>query len=186
MAVLGSGALMLPELTRSKGESAPAQGETLKLVQFNLWENNNDPEGSARWVLEQDPDIITIAEGYEANGGAARLLRERYPYAVTCADPQPCSTMILSKTKPVRRHGLGGGVSDANLSAAHARFAAAPAYRTEQSASDEHQTRHAAQRERAGDDDTMDLRTPRTAHEERCIACRPNAHRMRAVTGARA
>ena len=29
----------------------------------------------------------------------------------------------------------------------HARFAAAPAYRTEQSASDEHQTRHAAQRE---------------------------------------
>ncbi len=125
VAVLGSGALMLPELTRPKGESAPALGETLKLVQFNLWENNSDPEGSARWVLDQDPDIITIVEGYEANGGAARLLRERYPYAVTCADPQPCSTMILSKTKPVRRHGLGGGVSDANLSAAHARFAGA-------------------------------------------------------------
>ena len=47
---------------------------------------------------------------------------------------------------------------------AHARFAAAPAYRTEQSASDEHQTRHAAQREQAVDDvadDTMDLRTRR-------------------------
>lgn len=125
VAVLGSGALMLPELTRPKGEKALAQGETLKLVQFNLWENNSDPEGSARWVLDQDPDIITIVEGYEANGGAARLLRERYPYAVTCADPQPCSTMILSKTRPVRRQGLSTAVSDAHLSAARGRYAGA-------------------------------------------------------------
>lgn len=125
VAVLASGALMLPELTRAKGEAAPAEGETLKLVQFNLWENNSDPEGSARWVLEQDPDIVTIAEGYEVHGGAARLLRERYPYAVTCADPLPCSTMILSKKKPVWRQGLGGGVSDTNLPAAQARFAGA-------------------------------------------------------------
>ncbi|WGM38613.1 endonuclease/exonuclease/phosphatase family protein [Caulobacter sp. NIBR1757] len=125
VAVLASGALMLPELTRAKGDKAPAEGETLKLVQFNLWENNSNPEASARWVLEQDPDIVTIVEGYEVHGGAARLLRERYPYAVTCADPLPCSTMILSKKKPVRRNGLGGGVSDANLPAAHARFAGA-------------------------------------------------------------
>lgn len=125
VAVLASGALMLPELTRSKGDEAPAEGETLKLVQFNLWENNSDPEGSARWVLEQDPDIVTIVEGYEAHGGPARLLRERYPYAVTCADPQPCSTMILSKRKPVRQHGLSTAVSNAHLSAAQARFAGA-------------------------------------------------------------
>ena len=45
-----------------------------------------------------------------------------------------------------------------------AKFAAAPAYRTEQGTSDEHQTRHAAKREQAVDDvadDTMDLRTRR-------------------------
>ncbi len=125
VAVLASGALMLPELTRTKGDPAPAEGETLKLIQFNLWENNSDAEGSARWVLAEDPDIVTIVEGYEVHGGAARLLRERYPYAVTCADPLPCSTMILSKKKPVRRNGLGGGVSDANLPAAQARFAGA-------------------------------------------------------------
>ncbi len=125
VAVLGSGALMLPELTRSKGETAPADGETLKLVQFNVWENNSDPEGSARWVLEQDPDIITIIEGYELDGGVPRLLRERYPHAVTCADPQPCSSMILSKARPVWRHGLSTAVSDANLSGAQARFAGA-------------------------------------------------------------
>ncbi len=125
VAVLGSGALMLPELTRAKGEKAPVEGETLKLVQFNLWENNSDPEGSARWVLSEDPDIITIVEGYEITGGVARLLRERYPYAVTCADPQPCSTMILSKKKPVWRQGLSTAVSDAHLSAAQGRFVGA-------------------------------------------------------------
>lgn len=123
VAVLSSGALMLPELTRSKGGKPPVEGETLKLVQFNLWENNSDPEGSARWVLAEDPDIITIVEGYEITGGVARLLRERYPYAVTCADPRPCSTMILSKEKPVRQQGLSTAVSDAHLSAAQARFA---------------------------------------------------------------
>jgi endonuclease/exonuclease/phosphatase (EEP) superfamily protein YafD len=125
VAVLGSGALMLPELTRPKGEPAPVDGETLKLVQFNLWENNSDAEGSARWVLAEDPDIITIVEGYEITGGVARLLHARYPYATTCADPQPCSTMILSKKKPVWRHGLSTAVSDAHLSGAQARFAGA-------------------------------------------------------------
>lgn len=125
VAVAGAGVLMLPELTRPKGEPAPAEGETLKLVQFNLWENNSDPEGSARWVLAEDPDIITVVEGYEITGGVARLLAERYPYAVTCADPQPCSTMILSKKKPIWRHGLSTAVSPAHLSGAQARFAGA-------------------------------------------------------------
>ena len=77
VAVLGAGALMLPELTRAQMEKPPIQGDTLKLVQFNLWENNSDPEASARWVLEQDPDIVTIVEGYEVHGGPARLLRGR-------------------------------------------------------------------------------------------------------------
>ncbi|MDO9338051.1 MAG: endonuclease/exonuclease/phosphatase family protein [Caulobacter sp.] len=125
VAVLGSGALMLPELTRAKGEPAPAAGESLKLVQFNLWEDNSDPEASARWVLDEDPDIITIVEGYEITGGVARMLRARYPYAVTCADPQPCSTMILSKRPPIWKHGLSTAVSPAMLSAARARFAGA-------------------------------------------------------------
>jgi endonuclease/exonuclease/phosphatase (EEP) superfamily protein YafD len=122
IAVLGAGALIMPELSRTRGPKAPAEGETLKLIQFNLWAQNRDPQAAAEWIIGQDPDIITFEEGFAVTGGVARLLAERYPYRITCADPSPCSTMILSKRKPVFRTGLSTAVSNSHLSAALAKF----------------------------------------------------------------
>jgi endonuclease/exonuclease/phosphatase (EEP) superfamily protein YafD len=122
VAILAAGGLMVPELSRHKSGRPPAEGETLKLVQFNLWAENSDPEGTARWILSEDPDIVTIEEGYSVKDGVADMLSSRYPYRTTCVDPAPCSAMILSKRKPVYRHGMGAAVSKAMLIGAVARF----------------------------------------------------------------
>lgn len=123
--VLSALTLMLPELTATaKTAGGKVDGETLTVVQFNLWGRNRDPEGTARWILETDPDIIVVEEGYSLSGGIARALARRYPHRTTCAEPSPCSTMILSKRRPIAEGGLSPGVSPAQLAGAWATFAA--------------------------------------------------------------
>lgn len=117
--------LMAPELAAAAAASqtrGPVEGPTLKIIQFNLWGRNRDPEATARWILEEDPDLIVFQEGFARSGGVARALAVRYPHRTTCAEPHACSTMILSKRAPVAEGGLQAGVSDANLSGAWATF----------------------------------------------------------------
>lgn len=115
--------LMAPELAAAAGQKrGPAEGPTLKIVQFNLWGRNRDPEATARWILEEDPDVIVFQEGFARSGGVARALAPRYPHRTTCAEPQACSTMILSKRPAVAEGGLQAGVSEANLAGAWATF----------------------------------------------------------------
>ncbi len=115
--------LMAPELSAAAGQKhAPAQGPTLKIVQFNLWGRNRDPEATAQWILEEAPDVIVFQEGFARSGGVARALASRYPHRTTCAEPLACSTMILSKRAAEAEGGLQAGVSEANLSGAWATF----------------------------------------------------------------
>jgi len=115
--------LMGPELAAAAGQKhGPAEGPTLKIIQFNLWGRNRDPEATTRWILKEDPDIIVFQEGFARSGGVARALSGRYPHRTTCAEPLACSTMILSKRAPVAEGGLQAGASDANLSGAWATF----------------------------------------------------------------
>ncbi|MEI7931473.1 MAG: endonuclease/exonuclease/phosphatase family protein [Alphaproteobacteria bacterium] len=83
----------------------PAGGETVKIIQFNVWFNNQDLHGTTAWILDQDPDVLVLEE---VTGGSERILSDligRYPYVHSCADPSPCSTMILSKAKPLASGG---------------------------------------------------------------------------------
>jgi endonuclease/exonuclease/phosphatase (EEP) superfamily protein YafD len=115
--------LMGPELLAGVGQRrVEPTGATLKIVQFNLWGRNRDPEATARWLLDQDPDIIVFEEGFARSGGVARALAVRYPHRTTCAEPRACSTMILAKRRPVAEGGLLPSVSDTNLSGAWATF----------------------------------------------------------------
>lgn len=119
--VLSALTLMIPELSAATRKTGGrVDGETLTLVQFNLWGRNRDPKGTAKWLLETDPDIIVIEEGYSRSGGIARMLSRRYPYRTTCAQPKPCSTMILSKRRPTAAGGLSPSVSKASLAGAWA------------------------------------------------------------------
>lgn len=115
--------LMGPELVAAAGQKrAPVDGPTLKIIQFNLWGRNRDPEATTRWILEEDPDIVVFQEGFARSGGVARALAGRYPHRTTCAEPRACSTMILAKRAPVAEGGLQAGVSEAKLSGAWATF----------------------------------------------------------------
>jgi endonuclease/exonuclease/phosphatase (EEP) superfamily protein YafD len=123
VAVAAGGTLMLPELTRPKDPPAPAEGETLKLIQFNLWGRADDPDGIADWLRGQNADILVFEEAFARTGGVARALARDYPHQTTCAEPAPCSTLILSRRRPVAAEGLGSSVSTAWLSGAKATFA---------------------------------------------------------------
>jgi endonuclease/exonuclease/phosphatase (EEP) superfamily protein YafD len=75
--------------------AAPA-GQTLKLIQFNVWDRNRDPAATARWILSQDPDIVVLEE--LGGGEVPAALAARYPNRTPC-EPT-CATIILSKAPP--------------------------------------------------------------------------------------
>ena len=122
IAILASGALIVPEFLRPSGGPPPAEGETLKIVQFNLWGRGENPDRAVKWILAQDADILVFQEAFARSGGVARALSSQYPHHVTCAEPYPCSTMILSRQRPVRKRNLGGNTPYV-LSGAEATFA---------------------------------------------------------------
>lgn len=90
--VIAAAALILPELTRPMSPRAPADApHQLKLIQFNAWAENADLEGSAKWLVDQDADIIVMEE---ATPVARDAVLKRRAYHVTCGD---CQVMIFSK-----------------------------------------------------------------------------------------
>jgi endonuclease/exonuclease/phosphatase (EEP) superfamily protein YafD len=111
--------VMLPEAARGlfDGHAKPGP-ETLKIVQFNLWKENPRPERTARWILAQDADIVLLEEVVESSSGVPRALRAKYPYQVSCLEPLPCSTMVLSKRPPVAQGRVGMPEPGRYLSAA--------------------------------------------------------------------
>ena len=67
--------LMIPEWSAASGRTGgKVDGETLKIVQFNLWGRNRDPDATARWILETDPDIVVIEEGSGPNGDTGVII----------------------------------------------------------------------------------------------------------------
>ena len=105
-AVAISALQMAPELLSRRDRVAAAPGvASLKLVQFNVFEGNPDPLGSARWILAQNADIVVIQEGAGWAEPMLAMLRQRYPYQTTCARHAPCSTNIFSRRKPIAEGG---------------------------------------------------------------------------------
>jgi endonuclease/exonuclease/phosphatase (EEP) superfamily protein YafD len=55
--------LMSPELLRRRSPPATSgEGQRIRLIQFNAWELNREPEVAADWIAEQRPDVVTIEE----------------------------------------------------------------------------------------------------------------------------
>ena len=67
----------------------------IKLIQFNTWGRNQDPEGTARWIVAQDPDIIVMEE---VEAPMRRAMLAAYPYHLACGT---CSVAIFSKQRPL-------------------------------------------------------------------------------------
>ncbi|HWU13143.1 MAG TPA: endonuclease/exonuclease/phosphatase family protein [Caulobacter sp.] len=113
VAALGIAALvvlMAPELLSTlRPPEKPAKGvATLKLIQFNLWAENDAPQETAAWILKQNADVV-ITE--ESGGNAWRVLRAlktAYPYSTKCYAKYGCDTRIHSRWPLVDEHDFYG------------------------------------------------------------------------------
>jgi endonuclease/exonuclease/phosphatase (EEP) superfamily protein YafD len=123
--VLGAGLFRtLPEFLDGGGPAQPpASGPRLKIVEFNIWKSNCDPVATAAWVRSQDPDVVVLADVARQGQLVVDRLRAFYPYAVRC-NVKRCSTMLLSKQRPLQEGGLARGDPEnrKGLSAAWATF----------------------------------------------------------------
>ena len=100
--------LMAPEFRPPKinPQIPPPPGPTLKVLQFNVWQDNTDPAATLAWILAQDADVVVLEESKHRSRSVLLGLYGAYPYRVTCTGTGPCSTMILSKTPPLAFKGL--------------------------------------------------------------------------------
>lgn len=93
--VVLAGWLIAPEyLTLRAPEAAADTPGQLKVIQLNAWRGNRDVEGTVRWLLAQDADVIVLEEA----DVIGPLLKLRSTYHAGC---DTCPVMIFSKTKPV-------------------------------------------------------------------------------------
>lgn len=101
-------ALITPELasTLHRPEKPPAGAATLKLIQFNLWAENHDPQGTAAWILKQNADIVITEESGGLSWPVLRALKKAYPYQIGCRSREGCDTRIFSRWPILREHGF--------------------------------------------------------------------------------
>jgi len=91
VAMVASGALMTPELTRSTGPHAGADAPgKLKVIQFNVWSHNADPDATIDWIAAQHPDIAILEE---TTPDFRRRVEARTGWRSACRD---CEVMIYS------------------------------------------------------------------------------------------
>jgi endonuclease/exonuclease/phosphatase (EEP) superfamily protein YafD len=103
-AVVALGALMAPDLLAASRRPAAASGaETLKLIQFNVWAENHDPDATLDWIRAQKADVVLLEEGGGASWRIVKGLRATYPYAISCDGKRYCDTWIFSRF-PIAKH----------------------------------------------------------------------------------
>ena len=122
--VVSSAVLVGPELAAVIARDRSSAPGEVRVVQFNVWRGNRAPARAAAWVLDQRPDIVVLQEAADIGGQVARGLAPHYPFRVTCRGQKPCSTVILSRARPVAGEGLARGDAENReaLSAAWARY----------------------------------------------------------------
>ena len=87
-----AGMLMAPEFTRSTGpEAGPGAPGALKIIQFNVWSHNAEPDQTVDWIVAQQPDIVILEETTPA---LRRLIEARTHWRSACRD---CEVMIYSR-----------------------------------------------------------------------------------------
>ncbi|MFI4936740.1 MAG: endonuclease/exonuclease/phosphatase family protein [Caulobacterales bacterium] len=124
VAVAASLVLIGPEAIAALAQTRVSPGPgAVKIVQFNLWERNDDPKATADWILSENPDVIALEEADDAPSSILQSLAKAYPYRTTCDSAPHCSTVVLAKAAPSAIGGLdvaaGGGL---RIPAVWARF----------------------------------------------------------------
>jgi endonuclease/exonuclease/phosphatase (EEP) superfamily protein YafD len=101
-------ALMAPELlsTLHRPDTPAKDAPILKVVQFNLWAENDDPEITAAWILRQNADVVVAEESSGQPWPILRALKTAYPYRIACHSKHGCDTLIFSRWPIIAEHGF--------------------------------------------------------------------------------
>jgi len=96
LACFATGLRMLPEalssLPRPKAEGAP-----LRVLSFNVWEDNFDTRKTADIILRTDADVVTLIENERLLKFEGDRIKARYPYYAQCTPQWVCGITIFSK-----------------------------------------------------------------------------------------
>ncbi|ALL13264.1 endonuclease/exonuclease/phosphatase family protein [Caulobacter henricii] len=107
LGLLACAILMGPELMAAAGSKRlAARPGDLKIIQFNVWHENETPELALRWLLDQDADVVVIVEGGGMAASVTQGLKAYYPFHVTCDGKRYCGTMIFSRKRMLARNGF--------------------------------------------------------------------------------
>ena len=118
--VLTGGRFISPELSSSGGEGAG--GSVYELLVFNVLKDNRASQSTRDWIRNADSDFVVLLE---ASPVFVAGLSDKYPYQVNCqGNKRPCSTVVLSKHRPLsfQGHAKGDSQNRKTLSAAEASF----------------------------------------------------------------
>lgn len=125
-ALVGLG-LTTPELFAAIAQPrVEPRGQTIKVIQHNLWSENVDPAGTARWLIAQRADILVLEEVVGNAGSVPYLVRRAYPYRSRCEPDILCTTLILSRVRPSSSGAWPSADRDGFHSAAWATFGEGP------------------------------------------------------------
>jgi len=113
--VLANMALIGPEMVAAlpRGGSPRPVTAPLKLLTFNVWDENVDPDSAVDAILAARADIVALQEISILSIAQRQRLRATYPYWSTC-EPTPCELALLSKApwtkSEFRLLRVGGGL----------------------------------------------------------------------------
>ena len=97
-AVAVSAGLIAPDLIAGFAQLRVApERQTIRIVQFNLWDRNRDPAATARWLRDEKADVLVLEE--LGDRSIPQMLTGDYPYQTSCMPD--CATIILSRIPAV-------------------------------------------------------------------------------------
>lgn len=98
-----------PALEALPGCSGDGNAPRLRIVSTNLWAGNRDPAATLAWITAQQPDVVVLLEARDNARPIVAALARTMPYHVACHRRAPCSTMILSRIRPITVLSLAAG-----------------------------------------------------------------------------
>ncbi|MFA7595148.1 MAG: endonuclease/exonuclease/phosphatase family protein [Novosphingobium sp.] len=79
------------------GSASASDATRIRVVSFNMYKANPDPDAAMDWIIGQDADFVILLEAFRSNLPAVARLRQHYPYSYNCAGSGYCSTVILAR-----------------------------------------------------------------------------------------
>jgi endonuclease/exonuclease/phosphatase (EEP) superfamily protein YafD len=90
----------------------PADAQRIKIVSFNLLKGNPRIDDAIEWLAQTDADILVLSE---LPGGLHHIpprIANAFPFRQSCTANGHCSTVLLSRLRPLAMHSLAQGDAD--------------------------------------------------------------------------